>query len=113
MGKEHWLQLALADGIGPVTLKRLLDAAGSAEAACAAGLPLLRSIEGIGTTRADQIRKGLQDAGSEGAGAVAALRGDGGADRHAWRTIRIPPCSRRSTIRRRCCSCEGRSSRAT
>ena len=65
MGKEHWLQLALADGIGPITVKRLIDAAGSAEAACTAPLSLLRTIEGVGTSRADQIRTGLQSAATQ------------------------------------------------
>ncbi len=65
MGKEHWLQLALADGIGPITLKRLIDAAGSAEAACTASLSTLRSIEGVGTSRADQIRAGMQSAATQ------------------------------------------------
>lgn len=64
MGKEHWLQLALADGLGPVTLKRLIDAAGSPEAACNASIALLRSIDGI-NTRAQKIHDGIRAAAAE------------------------------------------------
>jgi DNA processing protein len=62
MAVEHWLRLALASGLGPVTLRRLLDAAGSPQAACEAGMPLLRSIEGIGPSKAQQIHAGLAEA---------------------------------------------------
>ena len=59
MGAEHWLQLALANGLGPVTLKRLLEATGSPEAACTASLTMLRWIEGLGKTKSEQIYRGL------------------------------------------------------
>ena len=62
MAMQHWLQLSLVDGLGPITLKRLLEAAGSAEAACLATVSLLRSIEGIGPAKAQTIRQGLAEA---------------------------------------------------
>ena len=65
MGAEHWLQLALTDGIGPVTLKRLLEVAGSPQAACNASLAMLRSIDGIGPTKSQQIYRGLAEAAAE------------------------------------------------
>ena len=65
MGAEHWLQLALANGIGPVTLKRLLEVAGSPQAACNASLSMLRSIDGIGATKSQQIFRGLAEAAAE------------------------------------------------
>ena len=65
MGVIHWLQLALTPGVGPITLKRMLEAAGSAEEACGASLTLLRSLEGIGRSRADQIFSGLKLAANE------------------------------------------------
>src|SRR5205814_9299597 len=36
MPLRHWLQLSLTEGIGPILISRLIDAAGSAEAACEA-----------------------------------------------------------------------------
>lgn len=65
MGVEHWLQLALASGIGPITLKRLLEVAGSPQAACSASLAMLRSIEGIGPAKSQQIFRGLAEAAAE------------------------------------------------
>lgn len=65
MSTQHYLQLAMTEGLGPITLRRLLQAAGSAEAACRAPLPLLRSLEGIGRSRADAICSGLKAACEE------------------------------------------------
>jgi DNA processing protein len=59
MGSIHWLQLALTPGLGPILLKRLLDTAGSVEAACSATVSLLRAVEGIGPAKADAIARGL------------------------------------------------------
>jgi DNA processing protein len=58
----HWLQLALTEGIGPILTRRLIDAAGSAEAACDVTVPLLRTIDGIGTAKAGRIHAALREA---------------------------------------------------
>jgi DNA processing protein len=60
MGREHWLRLALTAGIGPILIRRLIDKAGSAEAACTASTSLLQSIEGIGSAKASSIRASMQ-----------------------------------------------------
>src|SRR5690242_19543708 len=63
---RHWLQLALTDGIGPILIRRIIDAAGgSAEAACDASLNLLRNVEGIGRAKADRIAQSLKLAGDD------------------------------------------------
>jgi DNA processing protein len=61
---RHWLQLSFIEGIGPILARRLVEAAGSAEAACAADGKLLREIEGIGTTKSSQILRSLKEAES-------------------------------------------------
>jgi DNA processing protein len=61
----HWLQLAMTEGIGPILLGRLLDATGSAEAACSAGTSVLAGIDGISRSKASLIHKSLQHAASE------------------------------------------------
>lgn len=60
MAMMHWLTLALTPGIGPILARRIIEATGSAAAACEASLPTLRNIEGIGTARADKIAAGLR-----------------------------------------------------
>jgi DNA processing protein len=50
-----WLRLARLPGVGPVLIRRLLDALGSPEAILDAHPPILASVEGIGTHRASQI----------------------------------------------------------
>src|SRR5687767_2733360 len=62
MALRHWLQLALTDGIGPILIGRLIEAAGGAEQACAANAALLRNIEGIGAAKASRIQSALRDA---------------------------------------------------
>jgi DNA processing protein len=52
---RDWLQLSLTDGIGPILTRRLIASAGSAEAACGADSALLRTIEGIGASKASAI----------------------------------------------------------
>jgi DNA processing protein len=59
---RHWLQLALTDGIGPILARRLIERAGSMEAACVASVALLRTVEGIGTARASPIHESLRGA---------------------------------------------------
>src|SRR5215207_8577781 len=62
MPTEHWLRLALTDGIGPILIRRIVDAAGGAEAACAASVSMLRNVEGIGTSKASSIAASLRAA---------------------------------------------------
>jgi DNA processing protein len=62
MAVNHWLQLALTEGIGPILTSRLVSAAGSAEAACAADARLLRSIDGIGPAKSQTIHDSLKRA---------------------------------------------------
>jgi DNA processing protein len=59
MSIEHWLTLAFTDGIGPITARRLIQTAGSVEAACAADETLLREVDGIGSIKSSQIRSAL------------------------------------------------------
>src|SRR5436190_1986545 len=59
---KHWLQLALTEGIGPILSRRLIDATGGAEAACAASARVLATIEGIGARKSDAIHRSLREA---------------------------------------------------
>lgn len=65
MALRHWLQLSLTDGIGPILTRRLIDAAGSAPAACAADVDLLNNVEGIGLAKSRKIAAALRAAASE------------------------------------------------
>src|SRR3954454_19091691 len=56
---EHWLTLSLTDGLGPILIARLVDAAGGAEPASGATPSLLRGVEGIGEGRARKIADAL------------------------------------------------------
>jgi DNA processing protein len=59
---EHWVQLSLTEGIGPILANRLIEALGSAEAACAASVKQLSQIEGVGTKSAEAIHRSLREA---------------------------------------------------
>lgn len=63
MAVRHWLQLAMTNGIGPVLIRRLIEATGSAEAACEVSIAQLRKIDGIGTTKATSISDSMARAG--------------------------------------------------
>jgi DNA processing protein len=65
MALHDWMQLALTDGLGPILTRRLIEAAGDAQAACAASAALLRSIDGIGSAKADQIQRSLRKSNDE------------------------------------------------
>ena len=65
MALRHWLQLGLTDGIGPILTSRLIEAAGSAQAACQADAALLRSVEDIGPAKSQQIHQALRDAAGQ------------------------------------------------
>src|SRR4051812_1745341 len=58
--KEHWLQLSLTSGIGPIIGRRLVEAAGSAEAATKLARRELAQIEGIGLAKAQAIADSLK-----------------------------------------------------
>src|SRR5688572_436117 len=60
MAIEHWLRLAMTDGIGPILIRRLIDKAGGAEAACAASISTLQSIDGVGAAKASAIHRSMQ-----------------------------------------------------
>ena len=62
MAREHWLRLAMTEAIGPILIRRLVEAAGSAERACAASISLLQTIDGIGTSKASRIYRSLHAA---------------------------------------------------
>ncbi|MFI5378222.1 MAG: DNA-processing protein DprA [Tepidisphaerales bacterium] len=65
MATHHWLQLSLAAGLGPVLVRRIVERAGSAEAACAMKGSDLREIEGIGTARSSSIAESLRAAAGD------------------------------------------------
>jgi len=62
MAIEHWLRLAMTDGIGPILIRRIIDACGSAESACAASAGMLNSIDGIGSSKSASIRRSMGEA---------------------------------------------------
>jgi len=63
--KEHWLQLSLTDGIGPILGRRMIDAAGSALAATQMTRRELTQIEGIGLAKAQAVVDSLKVAESD------------------------------------------------
>lgn len=65
MALRHWLQLSFTEGIGPVLARRLIEASGSAQAACEADANLLSQIEGIGLTKTRSIAASLRAAMKE------------------------------------------------
>jgi len=62
---QHWLQLSLPSGIGPILGRRLIDAAGSAESATQLTRRELAQIEGIGLSKAQAIADSLTVAESD------------------------------------------------
>ena len=56
----HYLQLALTDGVGPITIGRMIETFGSAENAVAASLADLRTVEGIGSAKSNKIHASLR-----------------------------------------------------
>ena len=55
MAIEHWLRLSLTEGIGPVLIRRLIEAAGGVEPASLASESLVRSVDGVGSAKARSI----------------------------------------------------------
>jgi DNA processing protein len=62
MSTRDWLTLNLADGIGPIFGRRIVEAAGSPAAACEADAALLRTVEGIGAGKATKLAAALAEA---------------------------------------------------
>lgn len=62
MGLIHYLQLSFTQGIGPITLARLIESLGSSEKVANASLADLQSVEGIGSTKAPKIHNALRAA---------------------------------------------------
>lgn len=62
MALRDWMRLSLTDGIGPILIRRIVDAAGGAEPAAAASVALLRTVEGIGTSKASSIHASMRAA---------------------------------------------------
>src|SRR3954451_7348040 len=62
MAIQHWLRLALTDGIGPILIRRLIEAAGSVQAASGATESMLRGVEGIGSAKARKIVESMHEA---------------------------------------------------
>lgn len=100
MSKLAWLRLALTDGLGPVLTARLIEAAGSVEAACEASLSLLKKVEGIGSKRAESIHQSLLAARdlaareldqAEKSGVKIITRGDDEEYPSLLKTIPAPP----------------------
>jgi len=67
MSLQHYLQLSLTAGLGPVLIRRLIEHAGSPENACNLKSSDLRLIEGIGQAKAHSIHQSLQAASSDAA----------------------------------------------
>lgn len=65
MALRDWLQLSLTEGIGPILTRRLIEAAGSAPAACTADVSLLNNVEGIGLSKSRKIAAALRAAATE------------------------------------------------
>ncbi|MGC4033812.1 MAG: DNA-processing protein DprA [Tepidisphaeraceae bacterium] len=71
MSVRPWLTLALTEGIGPILSRRLIEAAGSAFAACQADAVLLKTVEGIGAAKASKIAASLREAARKVDDAIA------------------------------------------
>lgn len=60
MNVDAWLRLALTPGLGPVRLRRLIEAVGSPQEACNADARLLERLDGIAGRTARDIERGLR-----------------------------------------------------
>lgn len=60
MALIHWLRLSLTQGVGPILTRRLIEYAGSAEAACDATPHTLQQIDGIGEAKSRHIAASLK-----------------------------------------------------
>ncbi|CAN5542438.1 DNA-processing protein DprA [soil metagenome] len=77
MALQHWLQLALTDGIGPVLQMRLIQACGNVASACEANASTLRAIEGIGAGKSKTIFDSLRRSADEVQRELAKVRDAG------------------------------------
>src|SRR3954465_15498236 len=57
---QHWLQLSLTSGIGPILGRRMIDAAGSAESAAQMTRRELAQMEGMGLAKAQAVVDSLK-----------------------------------------------------
>jgi len=80
MALRDWLQLSLTEGLGPILTRRIVEAAGGAEAACRADVDLLNNVEGIGLAKSRKIAQALRE---------AARHVDGELERVAAQQIRL------------------------
>lgn len=62
MSLRSWLQLSLTEGAGPITIRRLVEFAGSADSAAVLSEKDLRRVDGIGPDRAHAMHRGLAEA---------------------------------------------------
>ena len=62
---QHWVQLSLTSGIGPILGRRMIDAAGSAESAAQMTRRELAQVEGIGLAKAQAVADSLKVAEAE------------------------------------------------
>ncbi len=77
MAIEHWLTLSLADGIGPIIGRRIIEACGSVEAASDATAAQLRQIEGIGASKASSIADSIAESKSKSLIEIESARNKG------------------------------------
>jgi DNA processing protein len=76
---RFWLTLSMTQHIGPILARRLIEATGSAAAACNANTNVLRQIEGIGANKSTTIAASLHEAAR---GVDAELHRAAAADAH-------------------------------
>ena len=62
MAVEHWLRLAMTDGIGPILIGRVIEAAGMPRPPAGRRSALLQTVEGIGTSKATAIHRSMREA---------------------------------------------------
>lgn len=72
---ELWLKLIRAEGVGPVTFKRMLEKFGSVERVFSASVMELTKVEGIGIKTAESIARTRNDFNAEKELALAAKHG--------------------------------------
>lgn len=96
---EHWLTLAMTDGIGPILSRRIIEIAGSVKAACGVSVSLLKGVEGIGTAKASKIADAIKIAATKAPAEIERARSkridfltpDDEAYPHLLRSIPDPP----------------------
>ncbi len=77
MSLAAYLQLSLVDGLGPLTVRRMIEQAGSVDAALAMRESDLRAVDGIGPGRASRLHRAIGQAASKTQPVMAACRAAG------------------------------------